>query len=136
MEFLRDFQKGLAFGLGEEEASTDGRTDTDTEKRHIEKVGQAFLWKKIDSETWCRPVQGQTEGLMTGRDEGFVPLCSDETHPLQPQPPRMGTSRWGSAVDSANTQGKSGVGRVPTMMKGNPSPTRKSMVHMSTPQTI
>ena len=43
VKFLRDLQEGLAFGLGEEEASTDGPTDTNTQERHIKKVAQAFL---------------------------------------------------------------------------------------------
>lgn len=93
MQFLRDLQEGLAFGLREEEASTDGPPDTDTEERHIEKVGQALLRVKRDPETWCGHVQPPDFcGLMTGGDEGFVHLGSDESRPLQPQAPWMETS--------------------------------------------
>ena len=80
VQFLGDLQEALAFGLGEEEGSIDGPTDTDTKERHIEKVGQALLRVKRETRSpGVAPFSHQTEGLMTGGDEGFVPLGSDES---------------------------------------------------------
>lgn len=64
---------------------------------------------------------------MTGPDEGLEPLCSDVPHPLRFHTPWMEPPL---AADGDKTSGR------PTMMKGNPSPTTNSMVHMSTPQTM
>lgn len=47
--------------------------------------------------------------------------------------PPVGVLMW--TVTKPKTGPPGGRGR-PTMMKGNPSPTRKSMVHMSAPETM
>lgn len=56
VQFLGDLQEGLAFGLGKEEASVEGPTDTDNEERHVEEVGQSLL------EVKGRTVPPETQG--------------------------------------------------------------------------
>lgn len=43
VEFLRDFQKGFPFGLGEEESDIEGSRDADGEEGDIAVMAKAFL---------------------------------------------------------------------------------------------
>lgn len=60
VQFLRDLQEGLAFGLREEETSVEGPTDTDAEERHIEEVGQSLLRMKDTLRPGVVPFSPQT----------------------------------------------------------------------------
>lgn len=133
MQFLGDLQEGLAFGLGKEEASVEGPTDTDNEERHVEEVGQSLLEVKsrtVPPETQGGSILGpRRQGPRTGLKEGPVFLCLAKPHPLWAPSPRVEASH----MQTAPPGGRRGT---PTIRKGNPSPTRKSMVHMSAPQTM
>ena len=97
-------------------------------------------WKR--PQACCGPWSPRhTGGSSIGPGEGLHPLGSGDPIPLQAHTPWTdGASLGGgSHADRDKTKAapprRAGAGR-PTMMKGNTSPTRNSMVHMSAPQTM